>query len=35
MAIAKKHGIASSIIGKITEGSDVVLEKNGKRMSLL
>ena len=35
MAIAKKHGIGSTVIGKITEGSDVMLAKNGKRISLL
>ncbi len=35
MAIAKKHGIASTIIGRITAGSDVVLEKDGKRITLL
>lgn len=33
--IAKKHEIAAQIIGKIVEGSDVVLEKNGKKISLL
>jgi phosphoribosylformylglycinamidine cyclo-ligase len=35
MAISKKHGIGSSIIGSVAEGSDVVLQKNGKRTSLL
>jgi len=35
MAIAKKHGIGSSLIGSVTEGSDVVLQKNGKKISLL
>jgi len=35
MEIAKKHGISSQIIGSITQGSDVVLQKNGKKISLL
>ncbi len=35
MAISKKHGIKASLIGTITEGSDVVLQKNGRKISLL
>jgi phosphoribosylformylglycinamidine cyclo-ligase len=35
IGIAKKHGIAASVIGKIVEGSDVVLQKGGKKISLL
>lgn len=35
IAIAKKHGIAAQTIGSITEGSNVVLQKNGKKISLL
>lgn len=35
MEIAKKHGIGSQVIGKIVGGSDVVLQKGGKRISLL
>jgi phosphoribosylformylglycinamidine (FGAM) synthase-like enzyme len=35
IAIAKKHSIGASIIGKIVEGSDVVLQKGGKKISLL
>jgi len=35
IAIALKHGIGATIIGSITDGSDVVLQKNGKRISLL
>lgn len=34
-AIAKKYRIPAKQIGKIVAGKDVVLEKNGKRMSLL
>jgi len=34
-AIAKKHGIGASIIGSITAEQDVILQKGGKRMSLL
>jgi len=33
--IASEHGIAASKIGAIAEGNDVVLAKNGKRISLL
>ena len=33
--IAKKHGIGSQVIGKLFEGDDVVLQKGGKRISLL
>jgi len=35
IAIAKKHGIGAQIIGRVVEGSDVVLEKGGKKLSLL
>jgi phosphoribosylformylglycinamidine cyclo-ligase len=35
MEIAKKHGIGAQIIGSVVEGSDVVLVKNGKRISLI
>ncbi len=35
MAIAKKYGMNSSVIGKIVEGGDVTLQKNGKKISLL
>ena len=35
LAIAKRHGIGASIVGKAAEGSDVVLEKGGKKISLL
>lgn len=35
MAIAKKHGIGASIIGSITREEDVVLKKNGRKISLL
>lgn len=35
MAIAGRHRIKAQIIGEITKGSDVVLEKGGKRISLL
>ncbi len=34
-AIAKKHGVPAQAVGKVVEGSDVVLEKNGKKISLL
>ncbi|MEM2137914.1 MAG: phosphoribosylformylglycinamidine cyclo-ligase [Candidatus Anstonellaceae archaeon] len=33
--IAKKHGIRASVVGKIVEGSDVVLQKGGNNISLL
>jgi len=35
VAIAKKHGIGASIIGSITPEEDVILQKNGKKISLL
>ena len=35
IAIAKKHGVRAQKIGKVVEGSDVVLEKGGKKISLL
>jgi phosphoribosylformylglycinamidine cyclo-ligase len=35
ISIAKKHGIGASVMGKIVEGSDVILEKGGKKISLL
>ena len=35
MAIAGRHRIKAQLIGKITSGSDVILEKDGKRISLL
>ncbi|MCX6771142.1 MAG: phosphoribosylformylglycinamidine cyclo-ligase [Candidatus Micrarchaeota archaeon] len=35
IGIAKKHGIGAQRIGKVVEGSDVMLEKGGKRISLL
>ena len=35
IAIAKKHGIAAQRVGKVVEGSDVTLEKDGKKISLL
>lgn len=35
VAIAKKHGIAAQMIGSVTDGSDVVLQKDGKKISLL
>ena len=35
VAIAKKHGIGAPVIGSITPEEDVVLQKGGKRISLL
>jgi phosphoribosylformylglycinamidine cyclo-ligase len=35
MGIAARYGIGSKLIGKITEGCDVVLQKDGKKVSLL
>ncbi|VVC01524.1 Phosphoribosylformylglycinamidine cyclo-ligase [uncultured archaeon] len=35
MGIASSHGIGAKVIGGIVEGSDVILEKDGKRISLL
>jgi phosphoribosylformylglycinamidine cyclo-ligase len=35
IGIAKKHGIAAQVIGKVTTGSDVVLKKGDARISLL
>ncbi|MCX6769922.1 MAG: phosphoribosylformylglycinamidine cyclo-ligase [Candidatus Micrarchaeota archaeon] len=35
VTIAKKHGIKAQPIGTVTSGSDVVLEKDGKMVSLL
>ena len=35
VAIAKKHGIGASIIGSIISEEDVILQKNGKKISLL
>ena len=35
IGIAKKYGIVAKIIGSIVEGNDVVLQKEGKRISLL
>jgi phosphoribosylformylglycinamidine (FGAM) synthase-like enzyme len=35
MAIAKKHGIGASVIGSITQEQDVILQKDGKKVSLL
>lgn len=35
VAVAKKHGMGAQVIGKVVEGSDVVLKKGGKSMSLL
>ena len=35
VGIAKKHGMRAQVIGKIVKGSDVVLKKGGKEISLL
>ncbi len=35
IAVSKKHGIGASVIGSIIPEEDVVLQKNGKRISLL
>ena len=35
IGIAKKHGIAAQRIGVVTPGSDVVLKKGGRTISLL
>ena len=35
IALAKKHGMGAQIIGKVVKGSDVTLEKGGKKISLL
>ena len=35
IAIAKKHGVRAQKIGKVVAGSDVTLEKGGKKISLL
>lgn len=35
IAIAKKHGIKAQVVGSIVEGEDVVLQKGGKKISLL
>jgi phosphoribosylformylglycinamidine cyclo-ligase len=35
IAISKKHGIVAQVVGSITKEQDVVLQKNGKRISLL
>jgi phosphoribosylformylglycinamidine cyclo-ligase len=35
ISIAKRHGIGANVVGKIVEGGDVLLEKGGKRVSLL
>ncbi len=35
IGIARKHDIGAQIIGKVVEGKDVTLEKNGKKISLL
>jgi len=35
VAIAKRHGMRAQVIGKIVKGSDVVLKKGGKEISLL
>ena len=35
IAIPKKHKIGAQIVGRIAEGNDVVLQKGGKKISLL